>query len=148
MKRVFAAVILISGTFAIPLDDEYFYLRVIIACVIAIYIAFMPKEDLAVDEDYLYYLQTSLFRPFTRVTKHNLKEIHLIRCTGIHNRKWELIDFFNGGGDMGGHTNSLEIHFKDNSSTSYDLAISKSELDKFVQLAQEYGDKKTKPNNA
>lgn len=145
-KRGFAAFILIVGTFWLPLDEEYFYLRIIIASVIAIYIALKQKDDLAIDENNLYHLQTSLFRPFSKVTKYNLQEVHLIRCTGIHNTKWELIDFFGGHKVGNGRTNSLEIHFIDNSSVSYDLAISRDQLDKIVQLAREYGDKKTKPN--
>ena len=143
LRRGVALSFLIGGAFIFPLDEDLYFLKIIFVILFTFYFIAKPKDDLGIDENYLYHIKTSVIKPFTKIDKYKLSDLCSIRCGGIHSDKWELIDLFNGGGSMGGHTNQLEMTFKDNSSKSLDFAISRDQLNEIVTIAKKISNKQS-----
>ncbi|MEN8248143.1 MAG: hypothetical protein ABFS32_04370 [Bacteroidota bacterium] len=144
-RRAFVLIILSLGALMIPLDDDFLFIKLVFVILVTFYLIAKPKDDLAIDKKYLYHIKSSMIKSFTRIDVYELSNLYSIRCGGIHSAKWELVDFFNGGGNMGGYSNTIEMTFEDDSSKSLELAISRDYLDKIVTLAREIREE-TKPN--
>lgn len=88
-----------------------------------------PKEDLLLNREELVLIKRSMIPSFTKSEAYQTSSITSFRIKGVHNSKWELIDFLNGGSNTGGISNLVEISFRDGSSTSLNLRIDRAELD-------------------
>lgn len=138
IKRIFVMILLNIGILTLPLSGKLEFLKLFFIVLVTFYLIAKPKDDLAIDETQLFHIKKSVISKFTKIDKYKLSELTSIRAGGIHSDKWELVDFFNGEGNTGGYSNTLEMSFKDGSSNSLELAISRERLDKIVQLAYEF----------
>jgi hypothetical protein len=136
VRRVVVIVFLSLGVIIWNVDDETLVLKPILISFVVFYFVTKQKDDVAISLEYFLHVKRSVLPVFTRIDKYKLEDMISIRCGGIHNDGWELVDFFNGGGNMGGHSNKIEMIFKDGSSKSLDLRISRDNLDKIVSLAK------------
>lgn len=134
IRRVFAMIFLGGGALFIPLGEELQFLNLLIAGLVIFYLIAKPKDDLAVTNELLLHIKRSAIQQFTRIDKYEISELSSIRCGGIHTDGWELVDFFNGGSNMGGHYNTVEMSFNDGGSTSLALAIDRKKLDTIIKL--------------
>lgn len=134
MKRAFLIILLNIGILIFPLEDAALW-KLMASMLITFYLITKPQDDLAINEDYIFHIQESVISKFSRIDKYRLPDLTSIRCGGIHSDKWELIDFFNGSGNNGGYSNTVEMTFRNGSSKSLDLAISRDKLDEIVELA-------------
>ncbi len=137
VRRGFAIFLLGIAALYFPLDDELRYLNFIFTGLICFYFISKPKDDLAVTNKALLHIKRSLIKRFTRIDKYEISEIKSIRCGGIHSDGWELVDFFNGAGNMGGYSNTVEITFSNGKSKSLGLAIDRKKLDHIVKIIYE-----------
>lgn len=133
-------IILDVGVLMLPLEELQF-LKIVFISLITFFFIAKPVDDLGINENYLFHIKKSVVSGFTKVDKYKLSSVKSIRCGGIYSDKWELVDFFGGGGtskgSMRGHGNTIEMSFVDGSSTSIELPISRDLLDKIVKLAYE-----------
>lgn len=136
-RRLFAMTFLGVGALFLPLGEDLQFINIIIVVLVVFYFIAKPKDDLAVTEETLFHIKRSVIRGFTRIDKYRISELTSIRCGGIHNDGWELVDFFNGGGDSGGYYNTIEMSFKDGKSKSLELAIDRKKLDRIIKLVYE-----------
>ena len=125
------------GALFLPLGKELQFLNLLFAGLVAFYFIAKPKDDLAVTNELLLHIKRSAIRSFTRIDKYEISELTSIRCGGIHTDGWELVDFFNGGGNSGGYYNTVEMSFKDGRSKSLELSIDRKKLDHIVKLVYE-----------
>lgn len=77
-------------------------------------------------------------KSFTKTQVYQVSTITSFRIKGVHNSKWELIDFLNGGSNAGGISNLVEISFEDGSSTSLNLRIDRAELDQVRNMIYKF----------
>lgn len=131
-----------GGALLLPLGEELQFLNLIIAGLVIFYIIAKPKDDLAVTDEFLLHIKRSAIKSFTRIDKYKIFELTSIRCGGIHTDGWELVDFFNGGGNTGGYYNTVEMSFSDGRAKSLELAIDRKKLDSIVKLIYKLKKKK------
>ncbi|MDH5599044.1 MAG: hypothetical protein OEY34_07965 [Cyclobacteriaceae bacterium] len=128
IRRVLLILVLIIYSFFQNYQTEKGLIQIIFAVGFSLYILLKPKDDVGVDDTYFYYFQTSLFRLFSKVKQYKIADMYSFNCSGFHDDKWELIDFFNGFGNQGGYANHIEILFNDDSSTSISVSVDKNKL--------------------
>ena len=121
----------------------YSWIKYALFVMLTSYIIVKPKDELAVDNENLYYIRKSIIPSFTRTTKYQISKIKSIGCGGVYDTDTEFLIKGNS------YSNRLEIVFQDNSSTSEDVAIYKSELKAIVEVVQSlikryYGPQSTK----
>jgi hypothetical protein len=141
IRRVAVTIILSFAVLSTQVDEDIAFAKWILIVAISVFFLVKPKDDIALDQTHFYYIQNSIFKPFTKITRFKLAEIHSLRSGGIHSDTWELVDIFNGSGNMGGHSNTVEIIFKDDRSKSIDLSINKKSLTYIVKQANILKDK-------
>ena len=104
-----------------------------------LYFALMPKDDLAIDDEYLYHLKRSILPFFSRTDKYKISRIKSLGIGGANSTEFEIQDILGSG-----FSNSLEITFKDNSSRILNLRIYKEDLvfiaSKVKELMKVYDD--------
>ena len=103
--------------------------KLLLVLMIITYWTVKPKEDLLLNREELVLIKRSMIPSFTKSEAYQTSSITSFRIKGVHNSKWELIDFLNGGSNTGGISNLVEISFRDGSSTSLNLRIDRAELD-------------------
>ena len=118
------------------LDEQMFALKTILILLIVFIFLTKQKDEVAISKEYFYHIKRSVLPVFTRVKKYRLEDIISMRCSGVHNDTWELVDLFGAGGNMRGQSNMMEMTFKNGSSTSLDLRIGRDNLNKIVSLAK------------
>lgn len=133
VKRGFVSVVFDSTLLLWGIENDQAWLISVLMILITTYILAQPKDDIAYNKEQLVYLERSIIPWFTRVKTYPIEEITSIRVAGIHSDRWELVDFFNGGGSMGGYYNLIELSFKDLSSDSIRLAVARKDLDRLVK---------------
>jgi len=136
IRRAAVIAVLSLGIIIWNVDDETLVMKPILISIVVFYFVTKQKDDVAVSLEYFFHIKRSVLPVFTRIDKYKLEDVISIRCGGIHTDRWELVDFFNGGGTMGGYSNKIEMTFKDDSSKSLDLRISRDNLDKIVSLTK------------
>lgn len=104
--------------------------KLLIVFVAGLYLALMPKDDLGVDDEYLYHLQRSLLPAFSRTTKYKISRIKSLGVGGVYTNDFEYRESF-------GSTNSLELIFKDDSSRILNLRIYKKDLVSIAKKVKE-----------
>jgi hypothetical protein len=134
IRRIIAMIFLGTGALLLPLQGDLQFLNFIVAGLVVIYFIAKPKDDLAVTDKLLLHIKRSTIKKFTRIDKYEISEIISIRCGGIHTDGWELMDFFNGGGNSGGYYNTVEMTFRNGESKSLQLAIDRKKLDTIVKI--------------
>ncbi len=137
VKRVFAMIVFGIGTLFLPLGEDLQIINFILAVLIVSYLIAKPKDDLALTSEFLIHIKRSAIQRFTRVDKFSISELTSIRCGGIHTDGWELVDFFNGGGNSGGYYNTVEMSFKNGKSKSLELPIDRKQLDHIIKMIYE-----------
>jgi hypothetical protein len=101
---------------------EYYWVKYCLLGILTMYIFCRPKDELAVDEENLYYMKKSILPLLNRTTQYGISKMKSIGCGGFFDTDTELL------GRARPTRNRLEIIFKDNSSRSHDVTIYKSEL--------------------
>lgn len=127
VRRAFVALTLCLGV--ILLYDIPLYAQSPLILLILLYWLAKPKEDILLSHKELVILKRSRIKAFTKRETFELSNISSFRVQGVHNSKWEMVDFFNGGNNMGGAHNLIEISFKDGGSHSLTVKVSRKELD-------------------
>ncbi|MTI29245.1 hypothetical protein E1171_00300 [Cytophagales bacterium RKSG123] len=130
-------IILVMGVLFLPMEREFQFIKLVLVGLIIFYIIAKPKDDLAVTREFLLHIKRSAITKFSRIDKYKISAMTSIRCGGIHTDSWELVDFFNGGGNSGGHSNTVEMSFKNGESKSLQLSIDRKKLNKIVRLIYE-----------
>ena len=92
------------------------------------YIFCRPKDELAVDNENLYYMKKSILPLLNRTTEYRISKMKSIGCGGLFDTDTELL------GRARTTRNRLEIIFKDNSSKSHEVTIYKAELKAIVKI--------------
>jgi len=96
-----------------------------------------PIDDIAITEKSFVHFRKSWFPVFSKTYEYKIAEIKSFRCKGFHNDTWKFLDTINGGVNMGGMSNSIEIVFNDGKSISFDLKVSRDKLDKAIMILDE-----------
>lgn len=122
------------GALFLPLGNEFQFIKFVVVGLVVFYFIAKPKDDLAVTDKLLLHIRRSAINKFTRIDQYDISELISIRCGGIHTDGWELVDFFNGGGDSGGYYNTVEMTFRNGESKSLQLAIDRKKLDTVVKI--------------
>lgn len=122
------------GALILPLEDELQFLKFVGVVLVVFYFIAKPKDDLAVTDRLLLHIKKSAINKFTRIDQYEISELISIRCGGIHTDGWELVDFFNGGGNSGGYYNTVEMTFRNGESKSLQLPIDRKKLDTIVKI--------------
>lgn len=125
------------GALLLPFEGNLFILKFIVSGLVIFYFIAKPKDDIAVTNKLFLHIRRSAIARFTRIDKYEISELTSIRCGGIHTDGWELVDFFNGGGNTGGYFNTVEMSFKNGDSRSLELAIDRKKLDHMINLIYE-----------
>jgi hypothetical protein len=86
-----------------------------------------PKNDLAVDDEFLYHFKRSLIPFFADVKKYKIDRIASIKCGGTYSSNFEIMDLLGYG-----YVNTIEVIFMDNSSISIEAPIYRKDMDKIV----------------
>jgi hypothetical protein len=134
IRRILAIIFIGIGTFILPFKDELQFVKFVGVGLIAFYFVAKPKDDLAVTDKLLLHIKRSVIKTFTRIDQYEISELISIRCGGIHTDGWELVDFFNGGGNSGGYFNTVEMTFRNGDSKSLHLPIDRKKLDIIVKI--------------
>lgn len=129
---ILALVIFLWG-FSNPKYELIGFLLVGIASIIVFSI---PKDDLAVDKEYIYCIRKSILPFFSKTKKYEISKIKSVRCNGNYSRSNDLFNFLSLG-NLYQSLNSIEINFKDNSSISLNVAIYKKELNGIILKVSE-----------
>jgi len=134
IRRIFVMIFLGIGALQLPLENEFQFIKFVLAGLVVFYFIAKPKDDLAVTDTLLLHIKTSAVKKFTRIDQYNLSDLISIRCGGIHSDGWELVDFFNGRGNSGGYYNTVEMTFRNGDSKSLQLPIDRKKLDTIVKI--------------
>jgi hypothetical protein len=118
----------------LPLENELLFVKFAGVGLVVFYFIAKPKDDLAVTDKLLLHIKRSAIKNFSRVDQYQISEMISIRCGGIHTDRWELVDFFNGGGSTGGYYNTIEMTFRNGDSKSLQLPIDRKKLDTIVKI--------------
>ncbi|MEL7145418.1 MAG: hypothetical protein AAFO69_03550, partial [Bacteroidota bacterium] len=121
----------------LPLEAGYLFLKFIFIAIITAFLILKPKDDLAIDKNTMYHIQRSVYARFTKIDRYELSKLTAIRVRGVHTDKWEIVDLVNGAGGNGGSFNTIEMTFSDGTSKSLQLAISREQIDKVIEIADE-----------
>jgi hypothetical protein len=122
------------AAFHLPLENDLQYIKFVGVGLMVSYLIAKPKDDLALTDKLLLHIKRSAINKFTRIDSFDISELTSIRCGGIHTDKWELVDFFNGGGNNGGYYNTIEMTFRNGKSKSLELPIDRKKLDTIVKI--------------
>ena len=95
---------------------------------IAAYILLRPKDELALDEENLYYIQRSLIPYFNRRRAYKVSQIREIRSTGTFLQHFPMNGFLPGEIIF----SRYKISFKDGHFEKRNLTIPKKDLNKIV----------------
>ena len=134
IRRIFTMIFVGIGALILPLEDELQFLKFVGVVLVVFYFIAKPKDDLAVTDRLLLHIKKSAINKFTRIDQYEISELISIRCGGIHTDGWELVDFFNGGGNSGGYYNTVEMTFRNGESKSLQLPIDRKKLDTIVKI--------------
>lgn len=115
---------------------DYSWIKPILISLSLILLIGWPKDELALDNKYLYYRTKSIFPFLCKEIKLETGNIVSIRFAGYHTKTIEFLEFLTPG-NTGTTSNSVEINFKDNTSQSLEISIYKKDLRKIVDKINE-----------
>ncbi|ADR22899.1 hypothetical protein MATR_32520 [Marivirga tractuosa] len=118
----------------LDLGDDLIFVNYLLSLAIIVYFLLKPKADLIVTRKYLIHSKRSILKQLSKSNKYEIYEIKAIGCRGFHSDGWEIVDVFNGAGNNGGYSNTLMMKFKDKSTKTIEIAVSKKKLDRIVKI--------------
>jgi len=136
IKRIFLFILFSILLAQIPFEQEFAWLKIISIIALFLLLLFIPKQEIGVDKENLYFYKDSILSVFCSKKSYKLTNIKAIKLAGVHNKTTELLDLF-ARGNHGGHQNHVEIVFRDNSSESIDISIYKKDLKRIIGRAKE-----------
>jgi hypothetical protein len=95
-----------------------------------------PIDDIAVDQKYFYHIRTSFLPLFSRTYRYEISKLNTIRCVGVHVPGITMREMTTRR-YQGGHTNTIEMSFKDNSYKSLEVGAYKEDIIEILQKVQE-----------
>ena len=119
----------------LPFEPDDGWIKDILTLGLLVFAIVVPRQEVGIDNDCIYFFETSLVRFLSRVKRYKLSDIEFIRVAGVHNKTTEILDGI-APGNTGGIFNYLEINFRDDTSESYRLNVYKKDLKKIVQIAR------------
>ncbi|WP_167611968.1 hypothetical protein [Maribellus sediminis] len=137
--RAFLFLIFATVLRNLPFETADYWIRNLLTVVLLILFIVVPRQDMGIDKDRIYFFDASLVPFLSKVKSYKLSDIESIRVAGVHNKTTEILDGM-APGNSGGIFNYLEINFRDDTCESYRLNVYKKDLNKIVQIARERND--------
>lgn len=128
---MFTAVFLILQ---LDLGDDLIFINYLLSLAIIVYILLKTKADLIVTRKYLIHSKRSILKQLSKSNKYEISEIEAIGCKGFHSDVWEIVEVFNGASNHGGNANNLIMKFKNESTKTIKIAVSRKKLDRIVKI--------------
>lgn len=132
IKRIILILIFSSQLLIWEFENDY-YLQYILIFLLIVIILIAQKDDLAVDNQYFYHLQTSIIPVLSKVDKYKISDIKSIRGRAYDSFIWAFIR----KRSLSGLDYGIEITFRDNSSVSLDVNIYKNDMERVLKKVRQ-----------
>ena len=127
--------------FAEPVSG-FWWIKYLLLIFLSTAVLISPIDDLGIDSNYFYHFKTSIIKALNKTDKYELSKIKSIRCLGVHVPGPSLLEMATNR-YQGGHTNTIEISFKDGSYKSIEVGVYKKELVSYISKVREVMEKET-----
>ena len=133
VKRIFWVLTCSGLVFFTLLEKEELMVQLFPIAILSLVILLARKDDLAVDDQYLYHLQTSIIPKLSKVSRFKLANIKSLRWKAYRS----VLHKYFLSRSLGGLNEGIEMTFNDKTSISLSPNLNKRDLDRVLSVANE-----------